>query len=107
MADFPDPSEHLNTLLLKKLKTHVLDRLNYKVAAFINPYVRGWTNYYGACYKEPLREILNHVNALLVIWAKRKFKSFNRSRWKARKWLKAIAKRDPNLFAMWSMNVRP
>ena len=78
-----------------------------KVAAFINPYVRGWINYYGTCYKEPLREVLNHVNALLVIWAKRKFKSFNRSRWKARKWLKAIAKRDPNLFAMWSMNVRP
>ena len=78
-----------------------------KVATFINPYVRGWINYYGSCYKEPLREVLNHVNALLVIWAKRKFKSFNRSRWKARKWLKAVAKRDPHLFAMWSMNVRP
>ena len=25
-----------------------------KVAAFINPYVRGWINYYGSCYKEPL-----------------------------------------------------
>tara|TARA_B100000674_G_scaffold117118_1_gene88354 strand:+ start:693 stop:1946 length:1254 start_codon:yes stop_codon:yes gene_type:complete len=78
-----------------------------QLAQFMNPYIRGWMNYFGACYKRPLIETLNHINYLLVIWARRKYKRFANSWRKARKWLRGISKRDPHLFAMWTVRIKP
>ena len=78
-----------------------------QLAQFINPYVRGWVNYYGSFYKQPLRLILDDINRLLVRWAKKKYKRFTRSRLKAQKWLRRISDRDPNLFYMWTLGVKP
>ena len=78
-----------------------------QLAEFMNPYIRGWINYFGACYKRPLIETLNHINYLLTIWARRKYKRFANSWRKARKWLRGISKRDPHLFAMWTVRIKP
>ena len=78
-----------------------------QIAQLINPYVRGWVNYYGSFYKQPLRLILDDINRLLVRWAKKKYKRFTRSRLKAQKWLRRISDRDPNLFYMWTLGVKP
>ena len=77
------------------------------LARLINPYVRGWINYFGAGYKKPLRAILDDVNRVLTRWARKRYKRFNRSAFKARQWLREISERDPNLFYMGSLNVKP
>jgi group II intron reverse transcriptase/maturase len=77
------------------------------LANLINPFIRGWINYFGIGYKKPLRLILDDVNRALTRWARKRYKRFNRSLFKARQWLRAISERDPNLFYMWHLNVKP
>ena len=78
-----------------------------EIARLINPYIRGWVNYFGKGYKEPLRLLLDDVNRLLTRWARKRYKRFKRSLFQARQWLRRISERDPNLFYMWSLDVKP
>lgn len=78
-----------------------------QLAQLINPYIRGWVNYFGSFYTRPLRMILDDINRHLTSWAKKKYKRFNRSKRRARTWLREISMRDPNLFYMWSFGVKP
>ncbi len=64
-----------------------------------NPILQGWINYYGAFYRSLLKNALQLVNDSLAQWAQKKYKRFKGSKWKAMQWLKATAKRAPNLFA--------
>jgi group II intron reverse transcriptase/maturase len=77
------------------------------LANLINPCIRGWINYFGIGYKKPLRLILDDVNRALTRWARKRYKRFNRSLFKARQWLRAISEKDPNLFYMWHLNAKP
>ena len=47
------------------------------------------------------------VNRLLTRWARKRYKRFKRSLLQARKWLKRISERNPNLFYIWSLDVKP
>ena len=77
------------------------------LARQINPIVRGWINYYGRYYPSMLNSVLDHINVYLVRWARRKFKRLRTRPWATWRMLTRIARSDPQLFAHWSLGVRP
>ena len=77
------------------------------LARFTNPVVRGWMNYYGRFYRSKCVQVLRHFNEALARWARRKFKRFKRRERASMHWLGCIARRDPNLFVLWQLGVRP
>ena len=77
------------------------------LARLTNPVVRGWMNYYGRFYRSKCVQVLRHLNEALGRWVQRKFKRFKRRERASMHWLGRIARRDPNLFVLWQLGVRP
>jgi RNA-directed DNA polymerase len=77
------------------------------LARFVNPYVRGWVNYYGRFYRSALTSILRYLERVLVYWVRRKYKRFRCHQRKATHWLGRVARRQPDLFYMWQIGIRP
>jgi len=77
------------------------------IAQFVNPYVRGWVHSYGRFYKSALTPVLRCLERSLVYWARRKFKRLRRHQRRAVHWLGQVARREPNLFEMWRIGIRP
>ena len=77
------------------------------LAQLINPVVRGWMNYYGRYYRSKCVQVLRHVNLALAAWARRKYRRFKRRERESMHWLGRIARRDPNLFALWRLGIKP
>ena len=77
-----------------------------ELAAYYNPVISGWINYYGRFYKSRLGQLLRRINAYLTRWARRKYKRLTR-RSGAWNYLSQIAERDPKLWAHWAFGVRP
>ena len=77
------------------------------IAGFVNPYVRGWVNYYGRYYRSALTPVLRHLERALVYWVRRKLKRFRRHQRKATHWLGRLARREPNLLYLWQIGIRP
>ena len=50
------------------------------IAKELNPKIRGWFNSYGKFYVSELKRQLQCINRRLVLWARRKFKRFKRSK---------------------------
>ena len=77
------------------------------IARFVNPYVRGWVNYYGRYYRSALYPVLRHLERALVYWVRRKFKRFARRQRQATHWLGHVARREPSLFYSWQIGIKP
>jgi RNA-directed DNA polymerase len=77
------------------------------LAELVNPVVRGWMNYYGKYYRSKCVQVLRHLNEALAAWARRKYKKLKRRERESMHWLGRIAKRDPNLFVLWQLGIRP
>jgi len=77
------------------------------LARLINPAVRGWMNYYGRFYRSKCVQALRYVNVALARWARRKFKRFRRRERASMHWLGRVARRDPSLFVLWQLGIRP
>lgn len=77
------------------------------LARLTDSYVRGWMNYYGRFYRSKCGQVLRYLGDVLVRWAQRKYKRFRRRERAATHWLGRIAKRDPNLFVLWKLGIRP
>ena len=77
------------------------------LAQLINPVVRGWMNYYGRYYRSKCVLVLRQINRVLAAWVRRKYKRFRRRERESMHWLGRIARREPNLFALWQLGVRP
>ena len=77
------------------------------LARITNPSVRGWMNYYGRYYRSQCVQVLRHLNEALAAWARRKYKRFRRRERASMHWLGRIAHRDPNLFVLWRLGVKP
>lgn len=77
------------------------------LARLTNPVVRGWMNYYGRFYRSKCVLVLRHLNEALGRWARRKFKRFKHRERAAMHWLGRVAQRDPKLFVLWQLGVRP
>lgn len=73
-----------------------------EIADFINPYLRGWWNYYGRYYRSLLYRIARYVNQRLVRWATRKFKHLRGKKMKAVAAFNQLTSMRPKLFAHWS-----
>jgi len=73
----------------------------------VNPVVRGWMNYYGRYYRSKWVQVLRHLNEALAAWARRKYKRLRRRERASVHWLGRIARREPNLFVLWQLGVRP
>lgn len=77
------------------------------LARLVNPVVRGWMNYYGRFYRSKCVQVLRHLNGALAAWARRKYKRLRRRERASMHWLGGIARREPNLFVLWKLGVRP
>lgn len=77
------------------------------LAELINPIVRGWMNYYGKFFRSKCVIALRAVNVALSAWARRKYIRLRRRERASMHWLGRIAQRDPNLFVLWQLGVRP
>ena len=77
------------------------------IARFVNPYVRGWVNYYGRYYRSALTPVLRHLERALIYWVRRKFKRLRRHQRRATHWLGRLARREPNLLYVWQIGIRP
>jgi len=93
---------------IRSWKIHRWTHLSIEeLAAFVNPVVRGWINYYGRYYKSLLAPILGQLDYALLRWAKRKYKRLKGSQRKAQAWIKGFALRQPRLFAHWQITFQP
>lgn len=77
------------------------------LARLVDPSVRGWMNYYGRFYRSKCVQVLRHLNEALAGWARRKYTRLRRRERASMHWLGGIARRDPNLFVLWQLGVRP
>jgi RNA-directed DNA polymerase len=73
------------------------------LARMFNPVLRGWINYYGSFYKSAMYPSLRHFDRILVRWARRKYKRLAGHKRRAEGWLRAIMRRQPDLFAHWPL----
>jgi RNA-directed DNA polymerase len=90
----------------KMRKWEVLKRRDntlQEIAEAINPVLRGWINYYGKFYKTKLKKFMHILNVKLATWARRKYKNLRASEMKAIRWLHGVTRRQPNLFAHWTL----
>jgi RNA-directed DNA polymerase len=77
------------------------------LARLVNPVVRGWMQYYGRFYRSKCIQVLRHLNAALAAWVRRKYTRFRRRERASVYWLGRIARRDPTLFVLWELGVKP
>lgn len=77
------------------------------IAQFVNPYVRGWVNYYGRYYRSALNPTLRYLERSLVYWVRRKLKRYRRHQRNATHWLGRLARREPTLFYQWQIGIQP
>lgn len=73
------------------------------LARMFNPIIRGWITYYGRYYKSALYPTLCYLDRRLARWAQEKYKRLRRHRRRSEHRIRAIAHRDPRLFAHWPL----
>jgi RNA-directed DNA polymerase len=72
-----------------------------ELAAWLNPIVAGWMNYYGRFYRSAIDPLLWRVNLYLRRWAAKKYKRLRGFR-RFKQWWNGIQAREPDLFVHWS-----
>ena len=70
------------------------------LAAWINPIVAGWMNYYGRFYRSQLYPLLQRINTYLMRWASQKYKRLRGYR-RFKVWWLRIVESEPELFTHW------
>lgn len=78
-----------------------------QISELTNGQIRGWLNYFDKFYASALNPLVEYIDARLESWALRKYKRFNGSHSRARKWFEGIKSRSPDLFAHWSWHLKP
>jgi RNA-directed DNA polymerase len=87
---------------VRRWRLHLLTgRTLADLARQINPIVRGWMQYYGACYRTVLDPLLRRINAYLVRWLRRKYQRLRPFK-KALACWQRITRQQPCLFAHWA-----
>ncbi|MFC4600101.1 group II intron reverse transcriptase/maturase [Cohnella hongkongensis] len=77
------------------------------IAEMLSPMVRGWLNYFTKFNPSAVKYTIDCLNRRLVKWAMCKYKRFRGHRSRAEKWLKELAKREPNMFPHWVLGMVP
>jgi len=90
-----------------KMKELDIVHLSHKriagVAQFLEPYVRGWVNYYGKYRISALNPIFQLLRQYLVKWARKRYKRYKTSINRAYNWLKRVKEQFPGLFYHWRL----
>ena len=73
------------------------------IATWVRPVLTGWVRYYGRFYPSKLREELRTIDEFIVRWASRKYKRFHGHGWPAGTGCVRLRRRNPQLFAHWSL----
>lgn len=88
-----------------KLEDLKIDRLNFKsivgVALYLEPFIRGWINYYGKYRITELKPVFLLLRQRLVWWARKRYKRYKTNMVKAYRWLDRVQKQFPYLFYQW------
>lgn len=91
-----------HTIKYRLRLTRRVDLSLEELAEKLNPIVRGWIQYYGKFQKSEIRPIRRYIDVILAKWVRNKFiKTGGRS--PAFAFLDRIYRRDPKLFAHWSI----
>lgn len=89
---------------VKAMKLHMKSGSKIEmIAEELNPVVRGWMNYFGKFCKSEMRNTLQVIQRRLVKWAMCKYKRFRGRRKQAEMWLRAVKRREPQMFAHWAL----
>ena len=86
----------LRAMRIHRRTTFSLDDL----AAWLNPIVAGWMNYYGRFYRSVMSRLLIRVSTYLRRWAGKKYRRL-RAHGRFRRWWAGLLDRQPGLFAHW------
>jgi group II intron reverse transcriptase/maturase len=93
--------------IVAKMREMNIPRLTHNsivgVAQFLNPYIRGWINYYGKFRRSMLNPIFQLLRRKLVQWARRRYKRYKTSVNRAFDWLERIRIQFPYLFYHWQL----
>lgn len=73
------------------------------IAQKLNPYIRGWINYYGKFRGYELSRIFYLLRKRLIRWARKRYKRYRNSLNKAYKWLNRVREQYPTLFYHWKL----
>jgi RNA-directed DNA polymerase len=86
---------------LRALRIHRRTTLNLDdLAAWLNPIVAGWMQYYGRFYRSAMAPLLMRISTYLRRWAGKKYRRL-RSHGRFRKWWVGLLDRQPDLFVHW------
>lgn len=72
-----------------------------ELAAWMNPVIRGWMDYYGTFYRTGMYGLLRRINTYLMRWARKKFKRLRAFK-RFTAWWHGLLSREPTLFAHWA-----
>ena len=88
-----------------KLEELEIHRLNFNsivgVALYLEPFIRGWINYYGKFRITELNPVFLLLRQRIVWWARKRYKRYKTNMNKAYRWLDKVKKQFPNLFYQW------
>jgi group II intron reverse transcriptase/maturase len=91
--------------IAEKMRKLDIPKLTHKsivgVAKYLEPYIRGWINYYGKYRISMLNPIFQLMRRHLVNWARKRYKRYRTSINRAYDWLKRIREQFPGLFYQW------
>ena len=103
----PAMSNRASTAIRQKIREWKLDKRVScsleELSKLVSATLRGWINYYRIFTKQKVNNLLRYFNLKVQKWAVKKFKPLKRKLSRAYKWLKRIAKREPNLFPHWKL----
>ena len=95
--------------IIAKLREFDIQHLTFKsvvgIAQFLNPYIRGWINYYGKFRGSEMNSIFQLLSRRLVFWARQQYKRYKTNLNKAYKWLDRVKKQYPHLFYHWQIRL--
>ncbi len=91
--------------IAEKIRELDIDHLTHKsivgVAQFLEPYIRGWINYYGKFRLWEMNTVFQLLRRRLVMWARKRYKRYKTSINRAYKWLERVKEQYPTLFYQW------
>ena len=103
----PDEAKRIRTEMQSWRLCRRTTKTLQQLAAWVNPRVQGWVNYYGHFYRSALLPLLRHLDGHLSRWARRKYKRLGDSRVRAYDLLSRIHRQEPTLFAHWRLGIKP
>ena len=93
--------------IAEKMKALNIAYLTHKsivgVAQFLEPYIRGWVNYYGKYRLSAMNSVFQLLKRRLVTWARKRYKRYKTSLTRAYAWLERVRVQFPGLFYHWRL----